>query len=160
MVQTALKQVEPQLSTHKIGVQVNLSYGLPRILADPNQLLQVFLHIASNALQALDEGGGGTLCIESSSQDSFVVLQFHCVAVFPGPLPTFDPSADTPGDGRSTTLSACHSIIREYEGHISCVKEAEAGTRIRIELPIPEMSNANAEVAQASCEVARTPEGA
>jgi signal transduction histidine kinase len=160
VVQTALKQVEPQLSTHKIGVQVNLSYGLPRILADPNQLLQVFLHIASNALQALDEGGGGTLCIESSSQDSFVVLQFHCVAVFPGPLPTFDPSADTPGDGRSTTLSACHSIIREYEGHISCVKEAEAGTRIRIELPIPEMSNANAEVAQASCEVARTPEGA
>ena len=150
VVETALKQVAPQCSTHRIGVQVNLSQALPRILADPNQLLQVFLHIAGNVLHTLDEEGGGTLRVASLSQGSLVVLEFHSSAVSPGKRSTFDPTADLAGDGRNTSLSACYNIVREHEGQVSCVKQAEGATTIRIELPIPETSEADTVVPQAS----------
>ena len=160
VVQTALKQVAPQFSTHRIGVKVNLSNTLPRILADPNQLLQVFLHIAGNALHTLDEEGGGTLRVESLSKGSLVVLEFHSSALSPDKRSTFDPPADLAGDRRNT-MSACYSIVREHEGQVLCVQEAEGATMIRIELPIPETSEADAVVPQASyAGVVRAPEGA
>ena len=44
---------------------MNLAVDVPQVWADPNQLLQVCLHIGSNALNALEEVGGGIFALKS-----------------------------------------------------------------------------------------------
>jgi signal transduction histidine kinase len=138
VVQTATKHYQPQFSSHRIELQVSLGNDLPQISGDPNQLLQVFLHIASNALNALEELGGGIFSIKTRRQQESVVLEFSDNG--PGarePDKVFDPFYTTrmPGKGSGLGLSACYGIIRDHHGLILCTNRVEGGTTIRIELP-------------------------
>ena len=138
VAQTAVKLCQPQFSTHKIEVQMNLATEIPQVWADPNQLLQVCLHIASNALNALEEVGGGIFALKSYPRDERVVLEFSDNG--PGvrePERVFDPFYTTRpvGKGAGLGLSACYGIIQEHQGQIHCSNRAEGGTTIRIELP-------------------------
>jgi signal transduction histidine kinase len=138
VVQTATKHYQPQFSSHRIELQVSLGNDLPQVSGDPNQLLQVFLHIASNALNALEEVGGGIFSIKTRRQQESVVLEFSGNG--PGarePDKVFDPFYTTrmPGKGSGLGLSACYGIIRDHHGLILCTNRVEGGTTIRIELP-------------------------
>jgi signal transduction histidine kinase len=138
VAQTAVKLCQPQFSTHKVEVQVNLARDLPQVSADPNQLLQVCLHIASNALQALEEVGGGIFAVRTSRTQNTVILEFSDNG--PGvrePERVFDPFYTTRpvGKGAGLGLSACYGIIQEHHGLIKCSNRLEGGTTIHIELP-------------------------
>ena len=138
VVQTAVKLCQPQFSTHKVEVQMNLATNLPQISADPNQLLQVCLHVASNALQTLDEVGGGILSVKTRRKGDAIVLEFSDNG--PGarePDRVFDPFYTTRpvGRGAGLGLSACYGIIQEHRGLIQCTNRVEGGTTIHIEIP-------------------------
>jgi signal transduction histidine kinase len=139
IAQTAIKLCQPQFSTHKIEVHMNLSAELPQISADPNQLLQVCLHVASNALQALEEVGGGIFVVKSQRKKDVVTLEFSDNG--PGarePERVFDPFYTTRpvGKGSGLGLSACYGIIQDHHGRIKCTNRIEGGTTIHIELPV------------------------
>jgi signal transduction histidine kinase len=138
VVQTAIKLHQPQFTARQIELQSTLANDLPPVSGDPNQLLQVFLHIASNALQALDEVGGGILSIRSRRKDNTAILEFSDNG--PGvrePDRVFDPFYTTRsvGKGAGLGLSACYGIIQDHHGLILCTNRVEGGTTIRIELP-------------------------
>jgi signal transduction histidine kinase len=138
IVQTAVKLCQPHFSTHKVEVQMNLATNLLQISADPNQLLQVCLHVASNALQALDEVGGGILSVKTRRKGDAIVLEFSDNG--PGarePDRVFDPFYTTRpvGHGAGLGLSACYGIIQEHRGLIQCTNRVEGGTTIHIEIP-------------------------
>ena len=139
VVQTAIKLHQPQLSSHHVELHVNLAPDLPQISGDPNQLLQVFLHIATNALHALEEVGGGILSIRTRRNENAIVVEFSDNG--PGardPEKAFDPfySTRTTGQGPGQGLSACFGIIQEHRGAILCTNRAEGGTTVSIELPV------------------------
>jgi len=138
VLQTAIKHYQPQFSSRRIDVQINLEEGLRPISGDPNQLLQVFLHIASNALQALEEIGGGIFSVRTSRKDNRMILEFSDNG--PGarePERVFDPFYTTRsvGKGAGLGLSACYGIIQDHQGLILCTNRVEGGMTIRIELP-------------------------
>ena len=138
VVQTAIKLHQPQFSAHHVELQVNLTPNLPQISGDPNQLLQVFLHIANNALHALDEVGGGIFSVKTRRKDNAIVLEFSDNG--PGARDAekvFDPFYTTRavGQGPGLGLSACYGIIQEHQGIILCTNRVEGGTTISIELP-------------------------
>jgi signal transduction histidine kinase len=138
VAQTAIKLCQPQFSTHKVEVQTSFATELRRVSADANQLLQVCLHIANNALQALEEVGGGVFFVKTRPEDNSIVLEFSDNG--PGvrePDRVFDPFYTTRpvGKGAGLGLSACYGIIREHHGSIVCTNRLEGGTSIRIELP-------------------------
>ena len=135
--QTAVKLCQPQLRTRNIQVRTELASDLPQILGDSNQLLQVFLHITSNALHAMAEKGG-ILKVSTQRQDNLVVLEFSDDG--PGaqePDRVFDPFYTTKpvGQGTGLGLSACYGIIQEHNGKIMCQNRPEGGATFRIELP-------------------------
>ena len=137
VLHTAAKLHQPQFSAHRVGVQLDLAPELPAISGDPNQLLQVFLHIASNSLQALEEVGGGTFLVKSRHQGNTIVLEFSDTG--PGarePERVFDPFYTTRsvGKGAGLGLSACYGIIQDHHGRILCSNGTEGGATIRIEL--------------------------
>jgi len=138
MVQTAVKLLQPQFSSRNVDLQVNLTDALPQISGDPNQLLQVLLHISGNALQALEEVGGGILAIKTRRKENAVVLEFSDNG--PGasdPERVFDPfyTTRTAGKGAGLGLSACYGIIQEHQGRILCANRVEGGTTVTVELP-------------------------
>ena len=139
VVQTAVKLHQPQFSSHHVELHVNLSPDLPQISGDPNQLLQVFLHIATNALHPLEEVGGGIFSIKTRRKENAIVVEFSDNR--PGerePEKVFDPfdTTRTAGQGPSLGLSACFGIIQEHQGVILCTNRAEGGTTVGIEIPI------------------------
>lgn len=139
LVQTALKLCQPQLRARNIEIRANLASDLPPILGDSTQLLQVCLHIANNALHALEETGGGVLSVATAKANGFVVVEFADNG--PGarePERVFDPFYTTRpvGKGMGLGLSACYGIVQEHNGRIVCENRQEGGAVFRIELPM------------------------
>lgn len=138
IAQTAIKLVQPQLHTHKVELRTELAADLPPILGDSNQLLQVCVHIANNAVQALDEVGGGIVKVSTQKEGRNVVLEFSDNG--PGarePERVFDPFYTTKpvGQGTGLGLSACYGIVQDHKGKIICLNRLEGGALFRIELP-------------------------
>jgi C4-dicarboxylate-specific signal transduction histidine kinase len=139
LAQTAIKLCQPQFSTQRVEVQTSFATALPKISADANQLLQVCLHIGNNALQALEEVGGGVFFVKTLRSEESIILEFSDNG--PGvrePERVFDPFYTTRpvGKGAGLGLSACYGIIREHHGSIVCTNRLEGGTTVRIELPL------------------------
>lgn len=144
LVQTAVKLSPLQLRNTHVQVRTNLAPDLPKVLGDSNQLLQVCLHITSNALHAM-EAKGGVLTVSSYLQGEFVILEFSDEG--PGiqkPERVFDPFYTTRpvGQGAGLGLSACYGIIQEHKGRIMCQNRPKGGATFRIEIPIATLTPA------------------
>jgi two-component system NtrC family sensor kinase len=114
----------------------------PPVLADSSQLLHVFLQIISNAMDALDEVGGGELVISIRPCEPQVCIQFSDTG--PGlrhPEHAFEPFYTTKpvGKGTGLGLSTCYGIIRQHEGDITCGNRLEGGAYFTIFVPAVEV---------------------
>ncbi len=137
LVQTAVKLCPPQFRSAHITVRTELAPGLPKVLGDSNQLLQVCVHISNNALHAMAEKGG-TLTVSTQLEEDTVVVEFSDEG--PGikePERVFDPFYTTRpvGQGMGLGLSACYGIIQDHQGRILCQNRPRGGATFRIELP-------------------------
>lgn len=122
----------------ELRVELREDGPVPPVLADSSQLLHVFLQIFSNALDALQEVGGGELLISIVPCDPQVSIQFADNG--PGishPEHVFEPFFTTKpiGKGTGLGLSTCYGIIRQHNGDISCGNRLEGGAYFTIFLP-------------------------
>ena len=134
----ALELRRLDLMEKKIQIEVDARPNLPGVRGDSNQLLQVFYNIISNAVDALDEVGGGTLIVRLMRDGANVVVEFSDSG--PGikdPQLVFDPFYTTKPAGKGTGLglSICYGVIKEHKGTITCFNRAAGGATFRIELP-------------------------
>lgn len=111
---------------------------LPAVRGDPNQLLQVFYHLISNAVDAMDTSGGGVLLIRTLRERDLVVIEFSDTG--PGmsePEKVFDPFYTTKpvGKGTGLGLSICYGVMQEHGGRIIGFNRPEGGCTFRLELP-------------------------
>jgi len=132
------------------GIKINLELRASRdtIMADPNQLHQVFLNIILNAADALsgegltdDPGKKEISIISENPNESMIELRF----VDNGPgiaeeelIHIFDPFYTTkdPGKGTGLGLSVCYWIVEGQGGEIRAESVIGKGTSIIVELPI------------------------
>jgi signal transduction histidine kinase len=111
---------------------------LPAVRGDPNQLLQVFYHLITNAVDAMETLGGGSLRIRAFRERGFVVVEFSDTG--PGlqhPDKVFDPFYTTKpvGKGTGLGLSICYGVMQEHGGRITGFNRPEGGCTFRLELP-------------------------
>ncbi|HEV3419231.1 MAG TPA: ATP-binding protein [Candidatus Acidoferrum sp.] len=121
-----------------VRVQLEAEAACPPVLADSSQLLHVFLQIISNAMDALEEVGGGELVISIRPCEPQVCIQFSDTG--PGlrhPEHAFEPFFTTKpvGKGTGLGLSTCYGIIRQHEGDITCGNRLEGGAYFTIFVP-------------------------
>jgi signal transduction histidine kinase len=57
LIERALFFIRKQAQNQRVDIRLNLRRDLPQVQANSDQLLQVFLNIFLNALQAMPEGG-------------------------------------------------------------------------------------------------------
>jgi len=114
----------------------DIDNNLPVVMVDADQIRQVFLNIAFNALQAMPEGGH--LDIRTSGKGEFVEVEFADTG---GGIPKsiinklFDPLFTTKAKGVGLGLSVCKSILDRHEGDIRVESEVGKGTIFTVSLP-------------------------
>ncbi len=138
LLQRAVLMEGFKLENKKISLTVESDAPLPRVLGNPNQLMQAFLQIIENAVDALQEVGGGRLHVSLWREANEVVVQFADSG--PGlrdPERVFDPFYTTKpvGKGTGLGLSATYGVIQDHKGQITCYNRAEGGAAFEIRLP-------------------------
>ena len=116
--------------------------ALPAVVADPNQLMQVFLNLLLNAEQAIRETRDkGTIRVRMGrNPDSvWIVFQDDGPGIAPENLAhIFDPFFTTkrPGRGTGLGLSICKTVLREHGGNIEVTSNPGGGAAFTITLPV------------------------
>ena len=121
-----------------LRIEVQTGANIPQVRGDSNQLLQVFFNVISNAMDAMEEVGGGLLTVSTEHENGKVIILFSDTG--PGirePRLVFDPFYTTKpvGKGTGLGLSICYGIVQDQGGQISCYNRTEGGATFRIELP-------------------------
>jgi signal transduction histidine kinase len=138
LVQRALQMNDVQIRGKNIRVESILEPALPRIWGNSNQLLQTFLHLTENAIDALNEVGGGALLVTARQVDKEVVVEFSDSG--PGMADAervFDPFYTTKpvGKGTGLGLSASYGVVQDHHGHISCRNKPDGGALFTLRFP-------------------------
>ena len=153
LLQRAVQMEGFKLENKKISLSVesNDNAPVPRVLGNSNQLLQAFVQIIENAVDALQEIGGGRLQVSLWREDDEVIVQFADSG--PGlrdPERVFDPFYTTKpvGKGTGLGLSATYGVIQDHKGQITCNNRPEGGAVFEIRLPALKVSAPLAETAR------------
>jgi PAS domain S-box-containing protein len=116
--------------------------GLPVVLANPHQLMQLFSNLILNAEQAIREARDrGTLRIRMGRTGDTVWATFQDdgPGIAPEILPNiFDPFYTTkrPGRGTGLGLSICKAIMKEHSGNIEAADAPGGGAVFTVTLPM------------------------
>ncbi|MDH4139140.1 MAG: ATP-binding protein [Coriobacteriia bacterium] len=119
-----------------VHIVEELTGDLPPVLADPDQLKQVFLNLVTNAVQVMEETGGA-ITLSTSHDEDYV----HVTVSDTGPGiaagvkgKVFDPFYSTRAEGTGLGLTIVHRIVDAHDGHIE-VESGPDGTKFRVSLP-------------------------
>jgi signal transduction histidine kinase len=139
LLQRSVQMRELQRHDQKIRIETSIDPNLPRVWGDGHQLFQAFVQIVENALDALEEAGGGLLRVSAQCHGQQVSVQFADSG--PGirePHRVFDPFYTTKpiGKGTGLGLSAVYGVVQDHKGLITCQNKAEGGALFVLVLPI------------------------
>ncbi|MCF8077369.1 MAG: PAS domain S-box protein [Desulfotignum sp.] len=154
LVKESLKMLRSTMPT-SIEFQENISSEQLVVNADPTQLQQVIVNLATNAKQAMVEGSGvltvmvDTVAVESDIQNRYPGMQpgnyvRTMVRDTGSGIPAknlekiFEPYFTTKdkGEGTGLGLSVVHGIVKSHHGHITVHSEVGKGTTFQVYLPL------------------------
>jgi PAS domain S-box-containing protein len=150
LVQRTVQMQAYPLRKSNIAVDFLPEPAIPAIMADPNQLMQVFLALLLNAEQAIRESrekGTIRVRIERRPASVWVVFQDDGPGIAPENLThIFDPFFTTkrPGRGTGLGLSICKALLREHGGNIEAASAPGGGAVFTIALPVGAVESAPA----------------
>ncbi|MDI6775753.1 MAG: ATP-binding protein [Syntrophales bacterium] len=139
LMNRTLEVTSHQLSSNNISLHRDLDQSLSRIMVDPHQLLQVFVNLILNAIQAMPEGGD--LWIKTAQENGRVKIAIRdngCGIPEENLDRIFDPffSTKDPGQGTGLGLSVSYGIIHDHGGKIEVESEKGMGSEFTILLPL------------------------
>jgi PAS domain S-box-containing protein len=142
LVQRTVQMQAYPLRKSNITVDFLPEPTIPAIVADPNQLMQVFLNLLLNAEQAIRESREkGTIRVRMGRKPDSVWIVFQDDG--PGIAAEnlahiFDPFFTTkrPGRGTGLGLSICKTVLREHGGNIEAASAPDGGAVFTLTLPV------------------------
>jgi PAS domain S-box-containing protein len=137
LIEDCLRMLRPQLTP---GVQFELEFGeLPEVLCAPQELKQVILNLAINAMHAV--AGQGVIRIATRREGALAVLSVadDGCGIPPEVIDRiFDPFFTTKpvGEGTGLGLGIAHQVVTRHGGVITVTSEPGTGATFRVHLPL------------------------
>ncbi|MCP9440002.1 MAG: PAS domain S-box protein [Nitrospira sp.] len=138
IVEDGMELFRERLDRNRVAVELIVDDRCPSVMADADQMSQVFINLVANAIHAMPEGG--TLRIELAQDQNSVKLTVSDTGhgIPQELLPkVFEPFFTTKefGKGTGLGLTVVKGIIDEHQGAITVESEEGKGTTFTISLP-------------------------
>jgi signal transduction histidine kinase len=133
-----LNLLEAQAASQSVAIERAFDPNLPTVRGSASSLRQVFLNLATNALQAMSEGGRLRCCTRYEPQKQTVEIRFSDTG--PGIPPDvrkrlFEPFYTTRPDGTGLGLALCQELVHQHGGQMKIDAEGPGATFV-ILLPV------------------------
>jgi signal transduction histidine kinase len=138
VLDAALRLASFDASFQRLQITTAFGRDLPQVLADRDQLQQLFLNVLLNARDAMPDGG--ELKVATSADESYVRISIDDTGsgITPDDLKhVFDPFFTTKPSGRGTGLglAVCYGIITAHGGKMEITNLDNTGTQVHIAVP-------------------------
>jgi two-component system, sporulation sensor kinase E len=131
-----LRFQQREFADRGVTVEAETPDALPAVMADRNQLKQVFFNITKNAMEAMQPGG--RLKIKSRSDDDSVFLLFGDSGAGikqEDLVRLFQPYHTTKTGGHGLGLMVAQRIMREHGGQVGIESKEGIGTVVTLQFP-------------------------
>jgi signal transduction histidine kinase len=136
-----LELVHSYLVHRHIEVREEITPTTPLVIADRQQMRQLFLNLITNASDAMPEGGTLKVDIHPGPDGSQVMIELQDtgVGIDPRDLPrVVEPFFTTKPEGKGTGLglAICRRIVEEHQGSFQVTSPGkDQGATVRLSLP-------------------------
>ena len=131
--------LENELALSNVQVVRRYDFDIPQISTDRTQLVQVFVNLVKNAIDAMP--GGGQLTVSTALRNGKVSISVRDTGCGMPPedvervfMPFF--TTKDPGKGTGLGLSVSHTIIRNFGGAFYVDSAPGKGSTFTVELPL------------------------
>jgi signal transduction histidine kinase len=139
LIHNALSMERIELERRHVSLRLDLAEGLPDVLGDRVQLLQVVLNLIRNAIEAMNTDRPRILGIRSRADESgdiLVSVEDSGIGIDKKDVTrVFEPLFTTKQQGLGIGLSICKSIIESHHGHLSLTSVVGEGSTFYVKLP-------------------------
>jgi signal transduction histidine kinase len=138
IIKSAARLVAHQKRGDNIDIKIETEENLPQVSGDEGQLQQALIALATNAIDAMPEGGRLTLRAYSDNGRIILEVQDTGVGIAPEDVSKiFEPFYTTKeiGKGTGLGLAVCYGIVTEHNGRLSVRSTLGLGTTFTIYLP-------------------------
>jgi two-component system NtrC family sensor kinase len=154
LLDEVLKGLTKQSRFEGVRVEKNYDTDLPFIMADSDQLRQVFIILLDNAAEAIEASGTITICTRPVDEHwvEIRISDTGCGIAEENLNKVFTPFFTTKplGQGTGLGLSIAYGIIKMHRGQISLQSKVGEGTTVTITLPMRQpLSNSSLEKSSA-----------
>ena len=141
LVLEVITLLQQEASAAEVTLQVQCESELSKLVAVRDQVHQVFLNLALNAIQASPARGEVRIRLHADAVDQMLNIEFSDQG--PGVSEEhleqiFDPFFTTkgPDQGSGLGLMICHRIVSEHAGTIEVMTREGEGATFRVRLPV------------------------
>lgn len=141
-----LEQVITLLKTNAVLSNIDLKQPFKRqdagaILADANQMKQLFINLIKNAIEAMPEGGSIYISTEKVLNEWKITIQDEGKGMSEKDIQKiYDPFFSTKKEGTGLGLTICATILKDHHGTMDVSSELGKGTAFHIYLPVCQKS--------------------
>jgi signal transduction histidine kinase len=150
LLEQALELYAPQIEARQIRVRRDWPAGVPPVPGDAEHLYQAFLNLLANAIDAMEDEGGGTLTVRlgwlqegergggGAVHDRLIVeIADTGSGIKPEQTPNvFNPFFTTKSGGTGLGLAIAHKIIEDHGGAVTFRSTPGQGTVFTVALPL------------------------
>ena len=134
IIESVASLLQNQAVAQNVSIQLNLDANLPDVLADREQIKQVILNLAINALQSMPDGGNLSLRTFHRSSTCVAEIEDTGGGIVEKILPKiFDPFFTTKDKGIGLGLSVAHKIVSQHNGRLK-FRQGNDGAVFALEL--------------------------
>jgi two-component system sensor histidine kinase HydH len=132
--------VQPDIEKKKVRFETEFEDGLPELFVNKNQLLEMFLNLYMNAIDAMQDGGTLTIGAKSSTLNgrpavAAIVSDTGCGIKKEHLSRIFDRYHTTKETGTGLGLAVVERIASAHNGKVAVDSTVNNGTTFTITLP-------------------------
>lgn len=137
-VEYGLRLVQPAAQDSGVVIVEDYARGLPDVLVDSGQMAQIFTNLATNAIQAMSQGG--KLLVRTGMQGEELYVSFTDTGTGISPADQdriFEPffTTKSAGEGTGLGLSVVKGLVGRHHGRITVDSEPGRGSTFTVWLP-------------------------
>jgi two-component system, sporulation sensor kinase E len=136
VIEDVLRFQGKELEDRGLTVDGELSASTPVIMADRNQLKQVFFNLVKNAMEAMTAGGKLSIRVRADDDSVYLLFADTGSGIKTEDLPKlFSPYHTTKTGGHGLGLMIVQRIMRDHGGHVGIESKQGTGTVVTLQFP-------------------------